>query len=229
MNKPLALLAIALVGATFGCSAEFNATTDPLLTTNSPLSGKAVCWDGVTLPRPALDPIPSATVSTAYDAFALATQAYNEAAPLWQAGYEAALAAQADALNNHPDYIKYKQLYPEYVSALQTVAGTACTTDTECASPSPLFPGVCHLYYQHGQCTVDSSQLPPIPQIPLDYPPPPVPPAQPVFSCTDFTCAANYACELELATGGIACVENRCSTTGGSTGGGSTGGGGRKH
>ena len=225
MKMIVRILCATIGAASFGCSAapegfEDTATAAPVGSVS--LASKAgTCWDGVALPRPALDPIPSVSVSDAYTSFNAQTAAYSVAAVEWQIDYEAALAAQQDALENHPDYIRYKELYPEYVSALQPVVGKACTVDSECVSPSAMFPGICHIYYQHGQCTVDATQLPPIPQIPLNFSTPaPVPPAQPVFSCSDFTCASNYACELEVATGGIACVLNRCSAGGGNSGGG---------
>ncbi len=229
--RGLAAFALVALGAA-ACSSAGAPETNADLGVAEAAASSDACWDGTVFPRPAKDPIASTRVVDAYASFRADVVRYEAAQRDFQVAYEAALAAQNEALESHPDYATYKAEYPVYSAALQTVSGRACAADSECDTGSTKFPGRCRIYYEHGQCIVDGA--PTLPVIPLNLGvTAPVAPAQPLFTCADFTCAANFQCELEENTGGIACVLNRCGggrdrgDTGGGNGGGGRRGGGR--
>jgi hypothetical protein len=203
----LPIVASAILAA--ACSAG-----DPSVTTSAPTPGAdvvapmsggskttPVCWNGVTLPRPAAGPTPLPSVSAAFAAYTTAL-----------AGYQTAAAAFSIASAEHA---------AAYNAVANVWVGQPCTSSADCNTGSAAFPGVCTpLYYSHAQCNVTDA-------FPLAGP---QPPPAPVFTCADFSCASNtnYTCALEANTGTLACVLSRCSTGGGATGGGGggTGGGG---
>jgi len=175
------------------------ATSTPTPSAPTP-TARTACWDGVTLPRPALEPVALPSVAAKYDA-------YNAALVTYQ--------AQADA---------FSVLAAEHAAAYNAVAtvvtGRLCSTDVDCDTGAPQFPGHCvQPYYGVGaRCYVsDGAPVGAGPQ----------PPPLPVITCADLSCAAlaNYACETEPNTGTNACILSRCATGGGGGAGGGAGGG----
>ena len=156
-------------------------------------SSNKVCYSGVGV-RPSQQPTPTAAVQALWDAWQAAMADYQQAA--------AAFSVEAQ---EHAD---------EFQAAAGGVAGTQCTTDLDCDTHSVDFVGSCHVYYNVGQCNI-------IDQHPL--PTGPVAPPQPSLSCADFTCNANFVCEQEVQTTGIACVLQSCGNGGGGGGGGGGG------
>ncbi|MBX7115290.1 MAG: hypothetical protein K1X64_13255, partial [Myxococcaceae bacterium] len=145
------------------------------------------CWDGTSLPRPALEPTPTASVA---DKFSAWQKAMNE--------YQVAAAAFSAAAKEHAD---------AYNAAAQPVAGKSCHQNADCDTGSLDFPGACRVYYEVGQCVVQDNN--PIGSGPAA-------PAQPDLSCADFTCSdSSYQCEQEASTQGIACILQRCGRHGG--------------
>ena len=183
-----------ILAASFIAGCATDPTTDPAPV--DPID-KTVCWDGVTLPRPALEPAPLASVAAKYAAYNDALATYQAAADQFSVE-SAAHAAAFDAV------------------AAQ-ITGKLCSTDVDCSTGSTSFVGVCvHPYYGVGaRCYVSDAA-------PLTGP---QPPPTPVITCADLSCAAltNYACETEANTGTNACILSRC----GNGGGGGGGGGGR--
>lgn len=197
--------AVAFVLVPFGLSLAACSGTVPATPeeTQANTSALGACWDEVTLPRPALAPTPSPSVQIAYDAWRVAFDAYQGQASI----YSAESAAHAATYN----------------AAAGSIPGQPCTTDAQCATNDEAFPGHCRVYYDVGQCEV--RDLHPLPVGP-------VAPPQPQLTCADFTCAnADYECELEENTGGVACVLQRCKTDADPRRGGDgnrSGGGGRR-
>ena len=144
------------------------------------------CWDGTSLPRPALAPPPPASVTDKFAAWQVAMNEYQMAA----AAFSAAAKEHADAYN----------------AAAQPVAGKSCHQNADCDTGSLDFPGACRVYYAVGQCVVQDNN-------PVGAGP--AAPAQPDLSCADFTCSdLSYQCEQEASTLGIACILQRCGHQG---------------
>ncbi len=153
----------------------------PTTPATPPTAPSSACWDGVTLPRPAVDPTPSPSVAAAYEAWHAAVSRYETDA----AAYDLAAQAHAEA----------------YAAAATGVVGRSCTKNDDCDTQSTEFIGSCNLYYHVGQCAVSDAHPPAGP----------TPPPQPRFTCADFTCPqAGYQCEQEVETSGIACILGRC-------------------
>jgi hypothetical protein len=198
MTRPLLACCFVLVTA---CGvgepltpAESGLTSTPATPTTPetpPTTSSSACWDGVTLPRPAVDPTPTASVAAAFEAWQAAVGKYQADAT----AYDAIAQAHAEA----------------YGAAASGVVGLACSQNADCDTHSSAFPGTCNIYYRIGQCAVSD------PNPPLG----PTPPPQPRFTCADFTCPqTGYQCEQEVETTGIACVLSRCSGHGGGGSGG---------
>lgn len=148
------------------------------------------CWDGVTFPRPAMEPVALSSVAAKYAAYDLALADYQVAA----AAYSALAEEYATAFN----------------AAAAPVAGRLCTTALDCDTGSTRFPGICiKAYYGVGShCYAAETGTAPSGG--------PVPPTVPVITCADLSCATfpGFACETEPTTGTNACIESRCVTGG---------------
>lgn len=185
-----------LLCAAAGCATEAPTAAPTVVTTD--VAAKTACWDGVTLPRPALEPAALPSVADKYAAYTAAL-----------ADYQVAAAAFSDLASAHA---------AAYDAVAAAITGQRCATSADCATGDPAFPGVCvQPYYGVGaRCYVSDAT-------PVGAGPQPPPP--PVITCADLSCAAlpSYACETEPNTGTNACILSRCG--GGGGGGGKTGGG----
>jgi hypothetical protein len=116
MHHPIKLLSAFCFAALASCATEPPAapTDDVVARGGTP----ATCWDGVTLPRPALEPAALASVAAKYAAYNAALLDYQAAA----AAYSAQAQAHADAYN----------------ALALPITGRLCATSADCSTGSGL-------------------------------------------------------------------------------------------
>ena len=80
-------------------------------------------------------------------------------------------------------------------AAVAGVIGLPCATSADCDTGDAAFPGSCQTpYYGQAQCSVPSA------------------PAEPLFTCADYSCPVGFQCEQELGAS-VACVQRHQTCT----------------